>query len=77
MRKECIVQKYYEITSENSKNQVRENTGEWSGYYGLYGKRICHGCVENFFDWSFQDPMTSLNPTITVGKQIGGGGEDP
>ena len=52
--KECIVQKYYEITSENSKNQVRENTGERSGYYGLYGKEYVDGCGENCFLWSFR-----------------------
>ena len=76
MRKECIVQKYYEITSENSKNQVRENTGEWSGYYGLYGKEYVTAAWRTFFDGlSGSDDISESDDHGW--KTDRGGGEDP
>ena len=71
-----IVQKYYEITSEDSKNQVRENTGEWSGYYGLYGKEYVTAAWRTFFDGlSGSDDISESDDHGW--KTDRGGGEDP
>lgn len=34
------------------------------------GRRRCKNCSGKVFSMIFQDPMTSLNPTIKIGEQI-------
>ena len=76
MREECIVQKYYEITSEDSKNQVRENTGEWSGYYRLYGKKYVEAAGRTvLYGLSGSDDISESDDYGW--KTDRGGGEDP
>ena len=59
-----------------SKNQVRENTGEWSGYYGLYGKEYVTAAWRTFFDGlSGSDDISESDDHGW--KTDRGGGEDP
>ena len=76
MREKCIMQEHYEITPEDGKNQVRENTGERSGYYGLYGKEYVTAAWRTFFDGlSGSDDISESDDHSR--KTDRGGGEDP
>lgn len=76
MREKCIMQKHYEITPEDGKDQVRENTGEWSGYYGLYGKEYVTAAGRTvLYGLSGSDDISeSYNHDRKTDR---GGGEDP
>ena len=71
MRKECTMQK-------SIMKLLPPSAGIKEGSISVNGqditcyreKRICRSFVEEFFSMIFQDPMTSLNPTIKIGKQI-------
>ena len=76
MREKCIMQEHYEITPEDGKNQVRENTGERSGYYRLYGKKYVTAAWRTFFD-GLSGPDDISESDDHGGKTDRRGGEDP
>ena len=70
MRKECTLQEYHEAFCRRVPGSKREVSALTDRISPVTGKRICRSFVEEFFSMIFQDPMTSLNPTIKIGKQI-------
>ena len=70
MRKECALQKYYEAFAPSAK--IKEGSICVNGQdITCYREREMQKLRGRVFSMIFQDPMTSLNPTIKIGKQIG------
>ena len=69
MRKECTLQEYHEAFAAECQDQRGQHPCKGAGYYLLSGEGDAEASWKNF-SMIFQDPMTSLNPTIKIGKQI-------
>ena len=76
MREECIVQKYYEITSEDSKNQVREILVNGADITDYTEKDMSRLRGEHFFDGL--SGSNDISESDDHGRKTDrGGGEDP
>ena len=69
MRKECILQEYHEAFAPSAR--IKEGSIHVKGQdITCYREKEMQKLRGRIFSMIFQDPMTSLNPTIKIGKQI-------
>lgn len=70
VRKECSLQEYDEAASGECEDKRKGRFLQTEWILQGTGNGIWCGCAGAFFSMVFQDPMTALDPTMTVGRQI-------
>ena len=70
MRKECTLQKYHEAFAAKCQDQRGQYPVLTGRTLPVIREKEMQKLRGKIFSMIFQDPMTSLNPTIKIGKQI-------